>query len=119
MTGAGEERRTIAADARRCTAGAEVDVDAEEFFCTATEVPASVDVVELWLEALGEGAGCGEPVCEWGAASGLGPACADPAANAAASSAQQRTMILPIAIPAALPLAFTTRAPPLVAALGC
>jgi hypothetical protein len=85
----------------------------------AAEVPVAVDVVELWLEALGEGAGCGEPVCELGGASGLGPACADPAANAAATSAQQRTRILPTALPILLPRAFTTRAPPLVARLRC
>jgi len=119
-TGGGEEWWTIAAVPLRRTRGAEVDVEAEELSCAATEVPVSVDVVELWLEALGEGAGCGEPACEWGAASGLGPARADPAANAVANSAQQRrTRILPTSLPTALPLAFTTRAPLSSLGLGC
>src|SRR5262249_51873478 len=89
---------TIVAAARRCTGRAAVDGEGAGLWCAGPEFPARVVGVEPWLDALGGGGGAGEPLCEWGAASGLGPACADPAANAAANSAQQRTMTLPTAL---------------------
>jgi hypothetical protein len=116
-------RVTVGCEARRTppvvAAGrtVAVEVDTGELICVDTEVRTVPDVAVLSPEVLGHGTACGEPdpPREGGGDSGLGPACADSAANAVTKSAQPRTNTLPTT----LRLAFTTRAPPLVADLGC
>ena len=79
-------------------------VPVEVLLCVAVVEPADAEPVELVVDALGVGAGCGAvaPLRECGGASGFGSACALWAPKATAKSTQRRTHIRPTTIPLAL-----------------